>query len=332
MATVASQVAAEPATAVSIEPAEVVRLSAVLPRITPWSGRLEAGRGCNFLGVLAPVNPALTPPARDVTTRLPMIADGEGFSEWVSTSHAIARAKERFTMVSLGAHYGGPLVNAVHLLRATRPMPYRLVGVEGDPHMCAMVGGHFADNDVDLADLTLINAVVGANNKPVIFPCTTTRTGANAAISAAPAIDMLVESIKNAGHTEQAFASLLQDGTTGLFATLNDTDVQAELRLMSALTLGDILGPLDHVDYLEIDIQSAEYTALPPFIDLMARRVGWVHLGTHGQGVHDAMADMFRTHGFRIEIDWSPETAFETPQGSFTTQDGVLAVANPAFD
>jgi hypothetical protein len=44
------------------------------------------------------------------------------------------------------------------------------------------------------------------------------------------------------------------------------------------------------------------------------------------------MGEMFRSHGFRIEIDWSPETAFETPDGSFATQDGVLAVANPAFD
>jgi len=318
--------------AVRIDTTEATYLSAVLPTLTPWSGHLDAGRGCNFLGVLTPFDPAGNQPPRNVTKKLPTIADGEGFAEWVSTSRAITRAKERFTMVSLGAHYGGPLVNAVHLLRAMRPMPYRLVGVEGDPHMCAMFAEHFADNEVDIADLTLINAVVGGDNKPVIFPCATTRTGANAAISSAPAIDMLVESIKNAGHTEQAFASLLRDGTTGLFATLNNTDVQAELRLMSSVTLGDILGPLDHVDYLEIDIQAAEYTALPPFIDLMVRRVGWVHLGTHGQDVHDAMGEMFRSHGFRIEIDWSPETAFETPDGSFATQDGVLAVANPAFD
>ncbi len=318
--------------AVRIDTTEATYLSAVLPTLTPWSGHLNAGRGCNFLGVLTPFDPAGNQPPRYVTKKLPTIADGEGFAEWVSTSRAITRAKERFTMVSLGAHYGGPLVNAVHLLRAMRPMPYRLVGVEGDPHMCAMVAEHFADNEVDIADLTLINAVVGGDNKPVIFPCATTRTGANAAISSAPAIDMLVESIKNAGHTEQAFASLLRDGTTGLFATLNNTDVQAELRLMSSVTLGDILGPLDHVDYLEIDIQSAEYTALPPFIDLMSHRIGWIHLGTHGLDVHDAMGEMFRSHGFRIEIDWSPETAFETPDGSFATQDGVLAVANPAFD
>jgi hypothetical protein len=315
-----------------IDAAEVARLTAGMPVVTPWSGTVEAGRGVNFLGVLTPHDPNDKRPAREVTKQVPVVADGEGFSEWISTGHAIARAKKRFTMVSLGAHYGGPMVNAVHLLRALQPLPYRLVGVEGDPNMCAMVADHFTDNHVSMAALTLINAVVGPDNKPVIFPCTTTRTGANAAISDGPAIDTLVESIRAAGHTEQAFASLLRNGTTGLFATLNGTDVQAELRLMSSVTLGDILGPLDHVDYLEIDIQSAEYAALPPYIDLMARRVGWIHLGTHGQGVHDAMADMFRIHGFRIEIDWNPETTYETPDGSFTTQDGVLAVANPKFD
>jgi len=318
--------------AVVIDADEVARLSAGLVDVTPWSGQLGACRATNFLGVLSPRDPKDDRPARAVTTRAPVVADGEGFSEWVSTSQAITRADKRFTMVSLGAHYGGPMVSAVHLLRAIKPMPHRLVGVEGDPNMCAMVKDHFAENSVGTSSLTLINAVVGADNKPVIFPCTTTRTGANAAISAAPAIEMLVQSIKEAGHTDQAFAALLRDGTTGLFANLNGTDVKAELRLMSTLTLGDILGPLDHVDYLEIDIQSAEHSALPPFIELIGRRVGWVHLGTHGQGVHDAMADMFRDHGFRIEIDWNPETTYETPDGSFRTQDGVLAVANPKFD
>jgi hypothetical protein len=320
------------ASPVVIDAKEAARLTAGLADVAPWSGHLDAGRGANFLGVITPLDPNNKHPAREVTKRGPVVADGEGFSEWVSTSRAIARANKRFTMVSLGAHFGGPMVNAVHLLRAIKPMPYRLVGVEGDPNMCAMVRDHFAENSVGTSNLTVVNAVVGADNKPVIFPCTATRTGANAAISAAPAIDMLVQSIKDAGHADEALAALLRNGTTGLFANLNGTDVKAELRLMSTVTLGDILGPLDHVDYLEIDIQSAEYASLPPFIKLIARRVGWVHLGTHGQAVHEEMAEMFRANGFRIEVNWAPETTFETPNGSFRTQDGVLAVANPNFD
>jgi hypothetical protein len=62
-------------------------------------------------------------------------------------------------------------------------------------------------------------------------------------ISAAPAIEMLVQSIKNAGHNGQAYAALLRDGIIGLFANLNGTGVEAELVLMSTLTLSDIRGP-----------------------------------------------------------------------------------------
>jgi hypothetical protein len=141
-----------------------------------------------------------------------------------------------------------------------------------------------------------------------------------------------VAAINDGGHAEFALAALLRDGTTRITTTLAGTDVEAELRLMSSVTLGDVLGPRDYVDYLEIDIQAAEERVLPPFIDLIARRVGWIHLGTHGQGVHDAMAEMFRSNGFRIEIDWNPESTYETPDGSFRTQDGVLAVANPKYD
>ena len=235
-------------------------------------------------------------------------------------------------MVSLGAHYGGPMVSAVHMLRATRPRPYRLVAVEGNPYMSSMISEHFRENEVGLTSLTLINAVVGADNKPVLFPCTAKRTGANSAITSADSIDSISAMINDGGHAERVLAALLQDGTSGISAMFAGTEVQAELRLMSSVTLGDLRGPLDHVDYLEVDIQAAEYHSLPPFIDLIERRVGWVHLGTHTQVVHDAMAEMFKSNGFRIEINWNPESTFETPEGSFRTQDGVLAVANPRYD
>ncbi|MCX8232157.1 MAG: hypothetical protein OTJ45_10090 [Alphaproteobacteria bacterium] len=317
----------------TLDAAVVARLSRGLPKLTPWAGHLAAGRQCNHLGVLSPDEGRDRRPARYVETRLPRVADGEGFSEWFSTAQAIARAKRSFTMVSLGAHYGKPMVNAVHMLRAVRPMPYRLVAAEGDPNLGPMLTEHFRENGVGSTSLTHINAVVGANNKPVLFPCTETRTGANSALTSVASIDAFVAAINDGGHAERVVASLLRDDdTTRITTTLAGTGVQAELRLMSSVTLGDLLGPLDCVDYLEIDIQAAEYRAVPPFIDLIARRVGWIHLGTHTQVVHDAMAEMFKSNGFRVEIDWNPEATYETPDGSFRTQDGVLAVANPKYD
>ena len=319
--------------AYTLDAAVVARLSSGLPNITPWAGHLAAGRHRNFLGVLLPDEGRDPGPARYVETRLPGVADGEGFSEWYSTAQAIARAKGSFSMVSLGAHYGGPMVNAVHMLRAVRPMPYRLLGVEGDPHLGAVMTEHFRENGVGSTSLTHINAVVGANNRPALFPCTEIRTGANSALTSVASIDAFVAAINDGGHAERVVASLLRDdNTTRITTTLAGTGVQAELRLMSSVTLGDLLGPLDCVDYLEIDIQAAEYRALPPFIDLIARRVGWIHLGTHTQVVHDAMAEMFKSNGFRVVIDWNPEATYETPDGSFRTQDGVLAVANPKYD
>ncbi len=316
----------------AVDAATVSRLTGFLEGITPWSGHVEASRGRNFLGVVFPKDMANQRPARHLNTRLPDLSHGEGYAEWYSTYQAIMRAQGSFTMVSLGAHYGGPLVNAAFMVGAVRPMPVRLVAVEGDPNMCIMMREYARENEIGEDVLTVINAVVSADNRPSLFPVSEVRTGANRALIGAGDIKAVCESVVANDYTQQVLEGLLAQGRSGLYMTIPGTEAQAELQLKSAVTIGDVVSPHDRVDYLEIDIQSAELHALPPFIDLLKRKVGWIHLGTHGNKTHRYLAELFALHGFEAHIDWEPETEYATPDGAFRTQDGVLALSNTAID
>jgi hypothetical protein len=122
-------------------------------------------------------------------------------------------------------------------------------------------------------------------------------------------------------------------GTTGIKkSSLTEgtgKEIAVEIKYVSSITLGDILGPFDVVDYLESDIQESEILVFPPFIDLLKRKVRRIHIGTHGAGVHASLHDLFAQHGWEIVFSYEPETEHHTSLGTFRTGDGVLTVVNP---
>jgi hypothetical protein len=108
-----------------------------------------------------------------------------------------------------------------------------------------------------------------------------------------------------------------------------DGRFNAEIKLVSAVTLEDVLGPFDRVDFVEADIQQSEIIVFPPFMDLLKKKVRRIHVGTHGADVHEELAGLFRRDGWEIVFDYAPNAQFKTPYGDFSTNDGVLTVRNP---
>jgi hypothetical protein len=118
--------------------------------------------------------------------------------------------------------------------------------------------------------------------------------------------------------------------TTGLKKSLLPGEgFDAEITLLSAITLDDILAPFPRVDYLEVDIQQSEILVIPPFMDLLKRKVRRIHLGTHGKDVHETLSDLFRDDGWRVVFDYEPNSSHTHRLGSFDLNDGVLTVLNP---
>ena len=269
-----------------------------------------------------------------VETRRPVLADGEGWFESVNQVEAARDARGNYVMVTLGACYGAQAVGAAAALRAVNPMPFKLVALEPEPVNYEWTAKHCRDNDIDPDDHWLIKAAISDSNSPVFFPVGAPGSGAQNSFSTneAAARKNYVRALIESGRQDEALRNLLLRNTTGLKKSLLPGEgFDAEITLLSAVTLADILAPLPRVDYLEADIQQSEILVFPPFMDVLKRKVRRVHIGTHGKDVHETLSGIFRDNGWHVVFDYEPNSSHTHPLGSFDLNDGVLTVLNPAF-
>lgn len=317
---------------------DVEKFRDVFRGITPHIGTPPKGFKVDFLGTLTDSHFRLDfggNPEKDggepITTRLPVIQDGEGWFEAVNWVEAARAARNYYVMITLGACYGAQAVGAQRALAALNPMPYRLVAVEPEPDNMKWVRKHFSDNGIDPDRQWLLQCAISNSNEPVYFPVGAPGSGAQNCFStnARAARENYFNYFVNSGTAVAALESILLQGTTGVEKDLvPGMNFKAEIKAVSAVTLPDVLGPFDLVDYLEADMQQSEIVVFPPYMDLLKQRVRRVHIGTHGGDVHADLARLFRRDGWTIVFDYAPNSQFETPLGHFSTNDGVLSVVN----
>jgi hypothetical protein len=311
----------------------------VFDGIDPYAGTPPKGFLVDFLGILTDSKFRIdfgSHPETDggsyVTTRLPTIEDGEGWFEAVNAVEAARAARGKYVMATLGACYAAQAVSACRALQLINPMPYKLVSVEADPSNNEWIVRHYRNNGIDPNDQWMVRCAIGDSNQPMFFPVGSPGTGAQNGYSTneRAARENYLREFVRTGRTEQALRSLLLDNSTGLKKDLVPTmGFSAEIKMVSTVTLVDVLAPFDVVDYLEADMQQSEIVVFPPQIEVMNRKVRRTHIGTHGGDVHKAIADLFATNGWEIVFDYAPNGRFTTPLGDFTTNDGVLTAINP---
>jgi hypothetical protein len=327
-----------PAPAASIAAAHTfAEIEVLLDRIKPWSGDVPAGYVVDALGILTDARflVSRTGPfeAHYETTQRPSLATwGEGFLELADWLLAARDARGYFVGVSLGAAYGAQLVLASKALAAINPLRYRLVGVEPVPENCAWIRDHMALNGIDPEEHWIVQAALGPDNEPVLFPVgapgsgRTGCTDTNAALSRRTYAALICAR----GSAEQALENILSYNSTGLGYDLG-AGFEGEVKFVSAVTLHDVLMPFDQVDLLEADIQHAEINVFPPFIDVLNRKVRRVHIGTHGREAHELLSALFSGAGWEIVFDYAPDTRHITELGPLELIDGVLSARNPAL-
>jgi hypothetical protein len=266
--------------------------------------------------------------------------NGEFWFEAVDWILSIREARERFVMITLGANYGYQAVGCYKALQQLNPMPAKLVAVDPIRENVEWIRRHMRDNGIDPADHWILQAVVSDSNEPVFFPIGGPGSGAQncVATNERDAREKYVHEVIAHGRAEEIARNLLLYNSTGLSRGMRPKELaadsatlQAEIKLVSAVTLGDILGPLDRVDYLEADMQQSEIIVFPRFIDTLSMKVRRVHIGTHGRDVHASLHKLFSENGWEIVFNYEPEGQYDTPLGHFRTNDGVLSVQNPRF-
>jgi hypothetical protein len=312
-------------------------VAVLLDRIEPWSGDVPAGFTVNSLGIFTDARflcgrAGVLESRRETTDRPSLAGWGESFLELADWLLAARDASDRFVGISLGASYGGQLVLAWKALMAVNPLPCRLVGVEPVPENCAWMRGHMAVNGIDPDEHWILQAALGPDNEPVLFPVgapgsgRTGCTDTNAALSR----QTYAARICARGTAERVVENILSYNSTGLGYDLGD-GFDSELKFVSAVTLRDVLMPFDQVDLLEADIQHSEIGVFPPFVDVLTDKVRRVHVGTHGREAHDLLRALLLGAGWELVFDYAPEARHITEQGPLELIDGVLSARNPAL-
>ncbi|HEY1793211.1 MAG TPA: hypothetical protein VGG34_09855 [Opitutaceae bacterium] len=317
----------------------IEEFSGVFAGIRPGPGGAPDGFAVDFLGtrtrrcyldVLQGRARAMSGGA--APARLPVISDGEVWFEAVNWVQSAREASGRFVMVTLGGCYGGQASGCHRALQALNPMPCRLVVVEPEPGSFEWVKEHFRDNGIDPGQHWLLPLAMSDTNAPVFFPVGAPGYGAQNCYSTNEAAERrrYVEELLAGGPAQDALRRIVLENRTGLMRTLNsDPAARVEIKLVGAITLSDLLAPLDFVDYLESDIQQSELIVFPPFIDLLGRKVRRIHIGTHGVETHQVLLDLFAVNGWEIVFNFAPNGRYGGPWGAFDTNDGVLTVRNP---
>jgi FkbM family methyltransferase len=235
------------------------------------------------------------PAGRKMTPALPPA--NEHYLDWIALLTAVGRARGTFRMAELGAGWAPWLVRAALACRQ-RPevTSLELMAVEADPTHFAWIGAHFRDNGLNPAAHMIRQGAISARPGVLEFP-----------VIAEPDVDY--------------GASLAQAAAA-----------PATIRV-PAIGLNQVLegftGPLD---FLHIDIQGAEYDAIPPAMELMQARVRSVMVGTHqSDAAHDGLAARFRAAGWTEVMAHPRKAALTTPWGAITLGDGFLWYDNPAL-
>jgi len=313
--------------------------ASVFDGIKPWAGKVPKGYLIDFLGILTDakframfgVDPGRTG-GDYVETRLPTIEDGEGWFEAANWILAARAGRGRYVMATLGACYGAQAVGSCRAMQILNPMPYKLVAVEPEPDNYEWTRGHMQDNNIDPDGQWLVKSAIGARNDPVLFPIGSPGSGAQNCVATNEdrSRQIYANEIIAAGRSNEVLRNLMTTNSTGITKDLvAGENFPAEIKMVSAVTLQDILSPFDVVDYVESDIQQSEILVFPPFMSLLKRKVRRVHIGTHGLETHNALVQLFKRDGWDFVFNYEPNSKFTSALGDFTTNDGVLTVVNP---
>lgn len=323
----------------------------IFDRVRPWAGEVPKGCVADFLGMLTDVKNlqaylspedfcelfGFAPEAAGGTfvhTRPPKIGNGGNAEMWFEAANwmlAAVEARERFVMITLGASFGAQAVGCWRALQMLNPLPCKLVAVDPVPGNLALLQSHFRLNSLDPEAHWIVPLAVGDTVEPILFPVGAASSGAQNCFSTNHMSERkrYLDEFIAANAEREALSNLLLHNSTRIVKTLGVRNDAAEIKYVSTITLAELLGPFEKVDFLEADIQQSEILVFPPFIDLLRRKVHRIHIGTHGSEAHGMLHKLFAEGGWEIIFSYAPESTHHSELGSFKTNDGVLTVRNP---
>jgi len=286
--------------------------------LSVYAGEAESGFEIDFLGIRTRCEFS----AGEIISAMPVhpIGPHEDYFEWIDLLESILAAKDRYTMMELGAGYGRWSVRAAAVVRQLRGLPFHLVAVEGEPRHYRWLQQHMSDNQIPPDARTLIHGVVSDHRNDVLFyvgmPSGETDEPASwygqSIIRPHEAMD---EACPGSYEGQEVFT--LKSGWKSV--------------KMRSYLLTDILPETDRIDLIDLDVQGEELKVISSAIEALDQRVARLHIGTHSHEIESGLRELLSRHGWECETDYPCAQTNETPWGPVQFVDGVQSWVNPRF-
>ena len=196
--------------------------------------------------------------------------------EFEALFHAVLDAKDHFTMVELGCGYARWLLFAAGAVKRAHPgMTSTLIGVEADATHFQWATEVSRENDLNAR---LLHAVVDGVDSEV---------------------DFLV--LDDPAH--QYGQSIIYPWTK---TYVEEHGMAFDSTKAPALSLKTLLADVDHVDYIDSDIQGAEADVFEAGADVLDAKVARVFIETHGEILERRLCALFARLGWRCCCNYGP--------------------------
>ena len=246
----------------------------------------------------------------------PPPVDGEYF-EWIDVLESVALARDRYTMLELGAGYGRWAVRAGAAVTQRGIRECHLIAVEADPVHFTWLQQHFCDNGLDPAQHTLIHGAISDQPGKILFYCQMPGRQDRADQWYGQFITRSNEELQTKGQEFYAGFPVIEHKSGW-----KSIEVQA-------VTLRDLLQDLDRVDLIDMDVQGEELNIVRSAIDDLDRKVCRLHIGTHTHHIEKGLRKTLRRHGWICRFDYPVQSEAETEFGPIRFDDGVQSWINP---
>jgi FkbM family methyltransferase len=288
-------------------------------RFSPYAGKVPEGSQTDYVGTSTRCEfvADTAPSPSEVQVCHPPI--DEEYFEWIDILESVSLARDRYTMLELGAGYGRWAVRAASAVRQLGIPECHLVAVEAEPVHYTWLKQHFCDNGLDPAQHTLVHGAVCDQPGKTLFY------------------------FRMPGKQDQA------DEWYGQFITRSNDKPRTKAQEpyagfpvfvhksgwksieVPAITLSGLLRDLDRVDLIDMDVQEEELKIVRSAIDELDRKVCRLHIGTHRRRLERGLRRTLRSHGWICHFDYPCGSTTETEFGPVHFGDGVQSWINPRF-
>lgn len=261
----------------------------------------------------------------------------EGYFEWINLLESVTKAKNKYTIIELGAGYGPHLVNAACAIRLYHGngFAYKLIGVEAEPTCFKWMQQHLRDNAIDPNQHQLIEAAIIDKEGEVRFQVGFPRGFGGFIVSPARYISDPARWFYRRVRWFYRGVGRVYNKIIGQKTKAADSwRVEKEIEKMrpqkvKTVSLNMLLQGLDMVDLIHLDIHGAEFVVLKSAREQMDNKVKRVHIGTHNSKVEKRLRRLFHHLGWECLYDYPGGGRRPTPYGIIEFADGVQTWVNP---